>query len=85
MLTQQQAVSNIMDVLPEEVAGKILDYAEYIKVSYTMEVADAPENLVIRSKEDLIEKLEKGMESTKAGRVCSVEEAFAEVDEILAK
>jgi len=85
MITQKEEINNILDVLPEELSGKILDYAEYIRFSYVMDRTHAPANLIIKGKEDLIEKLEKGMESTKAGRVCSIEEAFAELDEILSK
>ena len=43
----------------------------------------APRDIVIKDKNDLIRKLEEGMEDTDSGKVCSIEEAFEEVTEIL--
>ncbi|MCL2513696.1 MAG: hypothetical protein FWF08_07330 [Oscillospiraceae bacterium] len=44
---------------------------------------DAPPDLIIKSREDLIQKLEEGIKDTESGNVCFLEEAFAEIDELL--
>lgn len=43
----------------------------------------APNELVIKDKEDLIKKLEEGMKDTDNGKVCTIEETFSEINEIL--
>ena len=85
MSTQKQELFDVIESLPEELSYKVIDYVEYLKFAYIMSEINAPSNLVIKSKEDLIQKLEEGMRDTENGNVCSLEEAFAEVDEILAK
>jgi hypothetical protein len=82
MSTQKQELYNVIETLPDELSYKVIDYVEYVKFAYVMN--NAPEELIIRSKEDLIKKLEEGEEDIKNGNVCSLEEAFAEVKEILA-
>ncbi len=42
----------------------------------------APENVIIKSKKDLKEKLQKGLDDIKANRVYSLEEAFVKIDNI---
>ena len=44
----------------------------------------APDSLIIKDDKDLLKKLKKGMEDTNNGKVCSVEEAYEEIKEILA-
>ena len=85
MLTQKKELFDMIETLPEELSDKVFDFVEYLKFAYVMNEEVAPAELVIRSKEDLIEKLEEGIRDTESGNVCSLEEAFAEVDEILAK
>ncbi len=81
MSIQKQELYSIIESLPEELSIKVIDYIEYLKFVY---LADkAPDNLVIKSKQDLVQKLEEGMRDTDNGKVCSVDEAFAEVNEIL--
>lgn len=82
MSTQKQELYNIIESLPDEFYNKVIDYIEYLK--FTETVNNAIEELVIKDKEDLIKKLEKGMDDTNNGRVCSLEKAFEEVEEILA-
>ena len=45
----------------------------------------APKNLIIKDKKDLRKKLEEGIKDTESGRVCSLDEAFLEIDSILAE
>lgn len=82
MSIKKQELYSIIQSLPEELSVKVIDYIEYLKFVYATN--EAPDNLVIKSKEDLIQKLEEGMKDTDNGKVCSVDEAFAEVNEILA-
>lgn len=41
------------------------------------------QKLVIRNKEDLRKKLLEGIQDTDSGKVCTIDEAFEEVDAIL--
>ena len=81
MTTKQKELYNVIESLPEELSNKVADYIEYLKFSYMIK---APENLIIKDDKELLKKLKKGMEDTNNGKVCSVEEAFEEVKEILA-
>lgn len=82
MSTQKQELYNVIESLPDEFSNKVIDYIEYLK--FTETVNKAIDELVIKDKEDLIKKLEKGMNDTNNGKVCSLEKAFEEVEEILA-
>ena len=82
MRTKNQQLYDIINSLPEDISNKVLDYIEYLK--YTSVINNAPENLKIRSKKDLREKLEKGIQDTENGKVYSIDEAFAEIDTLLA-
>lgn len=82
MTVKKQELCNIIEALPEELSNKVLDYIEYLK--YSTIINNAPQNLIIKSKEDLRNKLIEGIEDTNNGKVCSIEEAFDEVDAILA-
>ncbi len=82
MSVQKQQLLKEIEELPEEFSGKVIDYIEYLK--YTSISNKAPESLVIKDEKDLVEKLRQGMEDTDNGKVCSIDEAFEEVEEILA-
>ena len=84
MSTEKQELYNMIDTLPEELSDKVIDYVEYLRFVYVMNESNAPSDLVIKSKEDLIQKLEEGEKDIANGDVCSKEELFAEMDEILA-
>ena len=83
MTAKKQELCNIIETLPEEFSNKILDYIEYLK--YSAIINNAPENLIIKDKDDLKNKILEGMEDCKSGKVCTVNEAFKEVDEILSE
>ena len=70
-----------MYTLSDEFSGKVLEYIEYLK--FTDVVKNTPENLIIKDKEDLRKKLEEGIEDTDNGRVCSISEAFDEIETML--
>ncbi len=81
MSTQKKELINIIEELPEELDSKVIDYVEYLKFMYT--INKAPNNLIIKDMDDLIKKLQEGIKDVENGRVCSIEEAFAESKEIL--
>lgn len=81
MTMKQKELYNVIESLPEELSNKVIDYIEYLKFSY---MTKAPDDLIIKDDKDLLEKLKKGMKDTNNGKMCSVEEAFEEVTEILA-
>ena len=81
MSIQDKELIKSIENLPEELQNKILEYIEYIKFMYVTD--DIPEELVIENKEDLKAKLEEGLEDIKNGNICSMEEAFEEVNSIL--
>lgn len=85
MSTEKRELYNIIDTLPEELSCKVLDYIEYLKFTSVMNEKDVPNELVIKNKEDLIQKLEIAEDSIAKGDVYKVEEVFAEVDQILAQ
>lgn len=82
MSIQKKELYNIIESLPEELSNKVIDYIEYLKFSNISN--NAPKELVIENEQDLIKKLEQGMKDTDNGKTCSIEEAFSEVEEILA-
>jgi len=82
MSTEKQELYNLIDTLPEEVSHKIIDYILYIK--YTLdrqhEKPSAPDKVIIKSEEDLINKLEEGRKSAENGEVYSVEEVMKKIE-----
>lgn len=81
MTVKQQELYNVIESLPEELSNKVVDYIEYLKFTYS--ISKAPENLIIKDDKDLLTKLQKGKKDADEGKVCSVEETFEEVQEIL--
>lgn len=81
MTVKKQELCNIIEELPEELSNKVLDYIEYLK--YSTIINNAPQKLVIKNKEDLRKKLLEGIQDTDSGKVCTIDEAFEEVDAIL--
>ena len=82
MTVRQKELYNVIESLPEELSNKVIDYIEYLKFSYiTTKTSD---DLIIKDEKDLLNKLKKGIEDTENKRVCSVNEAYEEIKEILA-
>jgi len=81
MSAQKQELYNVIENLPEELSIKVIDYIEYLKFVYT--TSTAPSDLIVKNNQKLVEKLEEGMNDTNNGRVCSLEQAFEEVEQIL--
>ena len=80
MSAEKQKLYDEIDTLPNSLTNQVIDYIEYLKFSY----ADnkVPEGLEIKSKKDLKDKLQEGLDDIKEGRVYSVEEVFTELDKI---
>lgn len=81
MSKEKQQILETLEKLPEEVAVQVINYMEYLTFIYESKMA--PEELIIKDKEDLAKKLQEGIEDINQGNVCSLEEAFKEVQEVL--
>ena len=65
--------------------GKLLRKGEDKRIFtffYIQAKIDAPESVIIKSKKDLKEKLQKGLNDIKANRVYSLDEVFTKIDNI---
>ena len=80
MSTEKQQLINAIKTLPDNLASQAYNYIEYLKLSYVDE--EAPESVTIKSKQDLQEKLQEGLDDIKANRVYSLEEFFDEIDKM---
>lgn len=80
MSIEKQKLYNEIDTLPEELTSQVIDFIEYLKLSHIDE--EAPDSVIIKSKKDLKEKLQKGIDDIKSNKVYSLDEAFAEIDNI---
>ena len=78
MTAKNKELYNIIETLPEELSNKVLEYIEYLKDSEIMNTA--PESVIIKDKKDLIKKIKNGMSDIRNGKVCSVEDAFSEIE-----
>ena len=80
MSTEKQKLFNEIQTLPEELTNQVINFVEYLKLSYLD--TEAPDSVTIKSKKDLKEKLQKGLDDIKANRVYSLEETFARIDNV---
>ena len=80
MSIEKQKLFNEIETLPEELTSQVINFIEYLKLSYID--TEAPDSVTIKSKKDLKEKLQKGLDDINAGRVYSLDEVFAEIDKI---
>lgn len=80
MSIEKQRLYNEIETLPEALAIQVTDFIEYLKLSYID--AEAPDSVAIKSKKDLKEKLQAGIDDIEANRVYSLAEAFAKIDNI---
>lgn len=83
MTAKNKELYNIIETLPEELSNKVLEYIDYLK--YTEIINKVPEHLVIKNKKDLRKKLEEGVKDSENGNVCSLDEAFEEIETALAQ
>ncbi len=80
MSIEKQRLYNEIDTLPETLTTQVINFIEYLKLSYID--AEAPDSVTIKSKKDLKEKLQAGIDDIKANRVYSLEEVFAKIDNL---
>ena len=80
MSIEMQRLYNEIETLPEELANQVINFIEYLKLSYIDK--EAPESVTIKSKKDLKEKLQIGLDDIKANKVYSLDEVFEKIDNI---
>ena len=80
MSMEKQKLYKEIDTLPEELTNQVINFIEYLKLSYID--SESPESIEIKSKKDLKEKLQKGLDDIKENRVISLNEVFAKMDSI---
>ncbi len=80
MSTEKQKLYNEIETLPEELINQVVNFIGYLKLSYID--TKSPENVTIKSKKDLKEKLQKGLDDIKENKVYSLDEAFAKIENI---
>ena len=80
MSIEKQKLFNEIETLPEELTNQVINFIDYLKISYFD--TDAPDSVTIKSKKDLKEKLQKGLDDINANRVYSLDETFAKIDNI---
>lgn len=78
MSIEKQKLYKEIETLPDELTNQILDFVEYLKISYVD--AESPDSVTIKSKKDLKEKLQKGLDDINENKVFSLEETFAKID-----
>ena len=80
MSIEKQELYNEINTLPEELMAQVIDFIEYLKISHID--SKAPNSVIIKSKKDLKEKLQKGLDDIKFNKVYSVDEVFKNLDDI---
>ena len=80
MSIEKQRLYNEIETLPESLTIQVINFIEYLKLSYID--AEAPESVTIKSKKDLKEKLQAGLDDIENNRVYSLDETFAKIDNL---
>ena len=80
MSIEKQKLYDEIETLPEELTNQVINFIEYLKLSYID--TEAPDSVTIKSKKDLREKLQKGLDDIKSNKVKSLDETFAKIDNI---
>ncbi len=80
MSIEKQKLYNEIETLPEELTSQVINFVEYLKLSYIDK--EAPDSITIKSKKDLKEKLQKGLEDIKENKVYSLDEVFKKIENI---
>ena len=77
MSIEKQKLYNELETLPEELTNQVINFVEYLKLSYIDK--EAPDSITIKSKKDLKEKLQKGLENIKENKVYSLDDVFSKI------
>ena len=80
MSIEKQKLYNEIETLPEELTNQVINFIEYLKLSFIDK--EAPDSVTIKSKKDLKEKLQKGIDDVKANKVYSLEETFKKLENV---
>lgn len=80
MSIEKQKLYNEIETLPEELTNQVINFIGYLKLSYIE--TEAPDSITIKSKQDLKEKLRKGLDDIETNKLYSLDEAFAKIDNI---
>ena len=80
MSIEKQKLYKEIETLPEELTNQVINFIEYLKLSYIE--SKAPESVKIKSRSDLKEKLQKGLDDIKSNKTYSLEEVFQELDNL---
>lgn len=80
MSIEKQRLYDEIDTLPETLTTQVINFIEYLKLSYIDD--EAPDSVTIKSKKDLKEKLQAGLNDIEANRAYSLTEAFAKIDNL---
>ncbi len=80
MSIEKQKLYNEIETLPEELTNQVINFIEYLKLSYID--TESPDSVTVKSKKDLKEKLQKGLDDIKANKVYSLDDAFAKIENI---
>ena len=80
MSIEKQKLFDEIETLPEELTNQVVNFIEYLKLSYIS--SDAPDSVIIKSKKDLKEKLQKGLDDMKGNRTKTIEEVFNNISNI---
>ena len=83
MSEKQSELYNTISKLPDSLYEKVMDYIQYLE--FSLEDIGASENLIIKSKEDLIEKLAEGIKDSDKGNLVDFDKVFDELDGIIAE
>lgn len=83
MTAFKKELYNTINALPEELLSKVIDYMKYLEFSYVTN--NAPSELIIENEEDLNEKINEGIEDLKNGKVCTLEDTYSEIEQILSE
>ena len=80
MSMEKQKLYKEIDTLPEELTNQVINFIEYLKLSYID--SESPENKKKKSKKDLKEKLQKGLDDIKLNKTYSLDEVFHKIDNL---
>ena len=80
MSMEKQKLYKEIDTLPEELTNQVINFIEYLKLSYID--SESPESIAIKSKKDLKEKLQQGLDDIKLNKTYSLDEVFHKIDNL---
>lgn len=80
MSIEKQKLYNEIETLPDELITQVINFMEFLKFSNVN--IDGPESVIIKNKNDLKEKLQKGLDDINENKVYSLDEVFEKIDKI---